>query len=236
MEANSFVSDTYRPIVRWMAEGAVIVVSILAAFALDASWDAWQDRKAEATHLSSLQRDFEETRTRISAIMTTEREAQQLATALLDSRVPSDELDSALFRVLATPTFEPVTVTLDELIASGQLTLIEDEVLRGALAAWPSRVERHQRRESWALDNWNNLGAPYAMRELSLPQIAGGALDGAPQVIYPKDHTAILTDPYFHNIVTLRWIAATDALETLQVVMEDCELILRRLEEVLQQQ
>lgn len=47
---------------RWLVEGAVIVVSILLAFGVDAAWDARQERRAEGVILASLVADFETVR------------------------------------------------------------------------------------------------------------------------------------------------------------------------------
>ena len=49
-----------------VAESAMIVLSILAAFALDAWWDGLQEREAEQAHLAALQADFLETSARLA--------------------------------------------------------------------------------------------------------------------------------------------------------------------------
>jgi hypothetical protein len=47
------------PWTRLVAEGVVIVVSILLAFFVDTSWDRYQERGEERSYLVSLQREFE---------------------------------------------------------------------------------------------------------------------------------------------------------------------------------
>jgi len=215
-----------------VAGGLVIVVSILAAFGLDASWGMLQERETEAAHLLNLRRDFVETSARLSETEEHERRSAELALRLLGSgpSVPPEELDTALFDLWAVPTFEPVTGALGELIASGQLRLIRDELLRSSLAAWDSDVEGYRRREQWSQDNWNLFVAPYIMREMSLAQLAAGALVGGPSNDYPRDHVQLLDDPYFHNLVTHRWIAAQDVLASLVQVRARCDEIIERLE------
>lgn len=177
-------------------------------------------------------RDFVETSARLSETENNEMRSAELALRLLGSGapVPPDELDAALFDLWSLPTFEPVSGALDELIASGELRLIRDESLRSSLAAWDSYVEGYRRWEGWAQDNWNLFVAPYIMREISIAQLAAGALEGGPLNDHPRDHSLLLDDPYFHNLVTHRWIAAQDVLAALHRVRARCDEIIETLE------
>ena len=48
----------WRELPRWLIELAVIVVSILLAFGIDAWWEERQDRREEAEILAGLEREF----------------------------------------------------------------------------------------------------------------------------------------------------------------------------------
>ena len=53
-------ASTRIPWTRILAEGAVIVVSILLAFAIDAAWDATRDRAAQRATLTDLRGELTE--------------------------------------------------------------------------------------------------------------------------------------------------------------------------------
>ncbi len=159
-----------------------------------------------------------------------ERRSSEIASRLLGEGVPDAQLDKELFLLWSISSLEPVAGSLDELISSGQLRLVRDEGLRATLAAWNSHVEHYRRREGWAQDNWNLFGAPYVMREMSLAQLAGEVRAGVPANVHPRDHFALLGDPYFQNLVMLRWLTADDILASLEPLRAEADLIIERLE------
>ncbi len=217
------------------AESAMIILSILAAFALDAWWDGLQEREAEQAHLAALQADFLETSARLAVTEQHEMGVISNARRLLgieDEPVPAGRtLDVMFFEVWSLPALEPVNGAVEDLISSGQLRLIHDERLRSALAAWNSDVEQYQRREGWAQDNWNFLVAPFVTREMSIAQLARGYLEDVPDDLYPRDHSELLSDRHTRNLLVHRWITAKDVLASLQRLRERCDMILARLEE-----
>jgi len=218
-----------------VAESAMIVLSILAAFALDAWWDGLQEREAEQAHLAALQADFLETSARLAVTEQHEMRVISNTRRLLgigDEPVPKGKaLDAMLFDVWSLPALEPVNGSVEDLISSGQLRLIRDERLRSALAAWDSDVEQYQRREGWAQDNWNLLVAPFVTREMSIAQLAKDYLEDLPDDPDPRDHSELLGDRYTRNLLVHRWITAKDVLASLQRLRERCDLILARLDE-----
>ena len=211
-----------------LTESLVIVLSILAAFALDAYWGRRLEREAELSYLEALRSDFTETAARIAETVANEERAATLAGRLLagDQGTSSEELDQMLFDLWALPTLEPVAGAMDEIISSGQLRIIRDDQLRAALAAWPADVEHYRRRESWAQDNWNYLIAPFIMRELSLGQLASGLLGEIPGEAAPLDHSHLMRDRYFRNLVIHRWITTDDVLTALRRLQARDEEIL----------
>ncbi len=52
---------------RFLAEGVIIVASILVAFAIDAWWGGVQDARQQATLIAALKLDLETTKTRLES-------------------------------------------------------------------------------------------------------------------------------------------------------------------------
>jgi len=128
-------------------EGALIVVSILLAFAIDAWWDGRQEGKEEAAVLQGLHAEFRGHQEAITSTLLRYGQAEEDLRWLVrrggsdQDPYPLDSLRWALQWALGSPTFDPPTGTILGLLSSGRLERISRAELRSALAAWPAMVE-----------------------------------------------------------------------------------------------
>ena len=127
---------------RWAIEGAVIVVSILLAFGIDAMWAERQLRIEEQQAITALRADFETNLESVDKIIAAHLEfQQQVATMVRLSpeeirALPQDSI-SEMMLALANPwTFDPVTGTTDALLSSGKLGILRDRELRQSIIAF----------------------------------------------------------------------------------------------------
>ena len=117
---------------RIAAEGAVIVVSILMAFAID-TW--WQDRtKAEEAHalLVSLRVDFQASQSHVEVWLAGNKRILRASTDFLD-QLRNTGIDEELLvpidwlvATIVAPTYSPTDSTLRTAISSGQIELIAE--------------------------------------------------------------------------------------------------------------
>lgn len=132
--------------VRVLAEGAVIVASILLAFGIDAWWEGHGQRGEERQVLLGLQEEFggyadhmvwraERNDGLIARLMTV------LTVDELDESTDVREFDLAFHASIFHGTWDPGSRTRDALVASGRLELVRNEELRAALSAWGSTVD-----------------------------------------------------------------------------------------------
>ena len=138
----------YVPWPRILAEGLVIVVSVLVALGADAWWDGRQDRREEWSRLSAVRVELGDAYASYGDLLATiaartDRIAEVLAQTN-DYDGNEHRLDSLFFRLgpLTDPT--PPTVALDDAISAGALGLIESAEMRRALARYHAAVERVQ--------------------------------------------------------------------------------------------
>jgi hypothetical protein len=135
-----------RSWLRPLLQGLGVTASILLALALDAAWDYRQDRVEEASALRRLRGEFEVNAQRYETALAAHRRILEEARALVGAidRLrgdPSYEApDSLLANLWNWWTYDPLDGTLNSLIASGRLGLIENDSLRTALASWPDLV------------------------------------------------------------------------------------------------
>lgn len=126
-------------------ESVVIVVSILLAFALEAWWDTRGQRQEETQVLENLRDEFQAAGTQLDRYIIVHQATLASIDAILgsvkaahasgESRTEVATVDLA--RTLIAPTFDPRTGTLDGLLASGRLGVLQSEDLRRTLSAWP---------------------------------------------------------------------------------------------------
>jgi hypothetical protein len=139
------------PVGRILAEGMVIVVSILLALSADAWWDRREERREEQGALSQLYEEFLQNRERLAEAESGHRAQRDniinMLTAIAERGYPpgSYELpDSILRGGLGWVEFEPVGGVITSLISSGKIALIRDDSLRVALASWLEEVRQLQ--------------------------------------------------------------------------------------------
>ncbi len=135
---------------RWgrvVAEGLVIVFSILLAFGIEAWWSEQDERDAEAEALAGLRDDFVENLGRLASAMSEHAEVRDASVRVLAmtgpeaSQIVSDlVMDTLVMALIAYPKVFPVTATYDALIASGRIELLESATLRRELARWSTAI------------------------------------------------------------------------------------------------
>jgi len=127
---------------RIVAEGVVIVISILLAFGIDAWWDATLERGLEREYLTRLEADLESGRTRIDLYGTRFSDVadavEQLIGRLASSAPIPDTTELVALAVKAGRTgfssdFLTYDATYQELLSTGNLGVIRDADLRQAL-------------------------------------------------------------------------------------------------------
>ena len=125
-----------------VAEGVVIVLSILLAFGVDAWWDGHRDRVQEETLLSNLLAGFETSRPDLVVRLEGARRMAAGNSAFRDLVGAADAgglatvPDSFVLAVIGGPTYDPSTNAVDAAVASGQIEIIRDPEIQAELANW----------------------------------------------------------------------------------------------------
>lgn len=127
---------------RLLVQVAILVLSILLAFAIDAWWDAHQERSRERDLLLELRDDFRANRPGLESRVTLARRMAEGTGEFLDllGAHAAPEVvtvpHAVIFAALGGPTYEPVTNALDAAVASGDIALLTNGELRAELATW----------------------------------------------------------------------------------------------------
>lgn len=199
---------------RLLAEGFVIVASILLAFGIDAWWDSKNERDQATALAAALVRDFETTRQRFD-------EARQRYEIVLNSMeqilvlaengpVPEAQwarVDTILSRVFySMNTFDPPMGAVETILSSGRLDLFHDENLLAELTRWTSDVADLKTIEQAGSQHFFEHVYPVLAERLELQDLDK---DIPWDVPWPHDPTragTLLSDREFRSVIYMHYV------------------------------
>lgn len=210
--------------VKIVTQASAILVSILLAFAIDSWGEQANLREREREILRALHDDFSGSRIRIRQILLFHEATRELNLRLLQLAINNAELfPSEVDQMLADLSWvdsntHVATGALSSVISGGELTLIRNAELRRILADWSMQLE--------AIDGVKQQGAiffgekwlPFFIDNGSLPQliVLDSTMPGAEtrtetgvplKIPQPIDHSELLLDPRFQNLLaTKNWV------------------------------
>lgn len=208
------------PLKAWMrvvAEAAAIVLSILLAFWIDASWDRRGNRIEAFEVLVGLQREFAGYGERLTREVSIGEGLDPIFTMVLASGPPDfavppppDTIDRVLFWTGVSGTVDAEGGTLAALLTSGRLELIENPELRERLAAWPSVMQ--DIRDNELLIRQYGLAVSSTLVDHRISWSRAWAAGGRSwPVRLPDDvqveegYAELLRDPAFANVLAWRY-------------------------------
>jgi hypothetical protein len=164
------------PWARILAEGTIIIVSILLAFWIDAWWQERIERKESEALIRGLLSDFTASQLHLQEWVAGNKRVLRAADEfLLEIRkTPVGEEMAVrpewLVAAVAAPTFDPTDTSLRTAIATGQIELITDQELRDVLAVWRQQLEDTQEDELLIRGIVVNQLVPILSRQVRLGQ------------------------------------------------------------------
>lgn len=132
---------------RIIAEGSIIVVSILLAFSIDAWWQERVEKKESDALVRALHADFTVSQKHLREWAAGNERVLHAASEFLHQireRPIGEQLEVRqewLIAAVSAPTYDPTDTSLKTAVATGQIELIRDLELRDALALWRQQLE-----------------------------------------------------------------------------------------------
>ena len=135
---------------RWARLGAellVILVGILLALAVDSGWDRRQDERRAGVYLEQLRAeltvtsdDVERALARESGVLSS---AERVLRGVYEPQLPpADSLTGWLARMFTSSSFIPTTSTVEALVATGDIQLVNDDRLRTEIVRYKQASEQ----------------------------------------------------------------------------------------------
>ena len=133
-----------------LRDAALIVVSILIAFSLDAWWDGQSRIAEEREALAALQAELAGSRTELDSVMSFNRSQVEQIDQILDHE------GTGLRALAGGMTFDPSLGAVEAILAGG-LDLIVSPDLRAGIAAWPGVLREIEVDQRIMVDRFNEL-------------------------------------------------------------------------------
>lgn len=202
-----------------LSEGITIVLSILAAFALDSWWDNHTLARDVENGMRAVSEELVEAGTHLDERLAAYEEAigyLSQALELLDSTNPNQAVqvpDKLMAGALYTPTIDPPTGALVAFLDSGLLSAVPDRELRHRIGELPSRFEDGADDEISALSYVNENVRPTLERSMSsadflavlrqMPHYWNLFRDSTPWA-EPSVSVSVVATPELHNAMASR--------------------------------
>jgi hypothetical protein len=231
-QIKGLFSPVKTPLARMLIEVLVIIVSILLAFAIEAWWSEFKERKIEREILLGILEDFQHNSDLLD--VTEEKHIQGWeASNILASMVgPDAELiitdDSCETLILSLQhhyTYDPMTGTLHALINS-DITLIENWELRKSLVSWLDLVEDMNEDEQNQRYHVQQNIHPFLLEQIPLRPILRTEQDDYAISNFQPDYESLLINRYFQNLIELKRRYVSNVLEELDLVRKECDKII----------
>lgn len=233
------------PWLRIGAESAAIVLSILLAFTIDASWDYRQDRMEEREILLGLEDEYDRFVGSLgrragfydSVVVRLE---WLLDASAADANASARRFDQALGTLVGAPTFEFASNVRDGLMASGRLSIIRSEELRSRLSGWDRVRGEVMDNEAVVREYVGAVLVPFlAERDVPIGRSFATWRD-AWGLTHPPDADAVATyrslvaDPRFRILATWRYDWALGSAGDSRDALFEAQAILALIREGLQ--
>lgn len=208
---------------RVVAEGLVIVTSILLAFAIDAWWDRRGERAMERQALVALSEDFAEADSILAVRVAAIDSGAVAAQAIIDlvgpnaDRGRSDSLAVLIPRIIRRPIYEPPMGTLEALLGSGELRLISDMSLRAALASFPSAIADMRETQSFGSNVVFGMLLPFL--DARIPMLDFGLMARG-ESDFSGDPEGLMRSLEFENLAQNRLMGIRFSLLTAETIAQ----------------
>lgn len=219
-----------KAVTQQVANGIAIVLSILIAFGIDASWDQMKAKQEEKRILISFHNEFLANRSSLASVtLKCEDIKSAILTLLNEAATPESYLSKSLVDTLIGTCswfINKSTIEMsasDAIIFGGKLSTISNENLRLKITEWNRDVGLVQLMETQDYDAFIDYWMPFLRKHANLSQISNAITvqPGTGEANYtttvfsgiiPFDHSTLIKEREFQNVLLQRLWVMNDIL------------------------
>ncbi len=196
-----------------IGEIALVVIGILIALQIN----NWNENKSkslrENDYLMALSADFNQTKSEFENNKNEHQTVKVSMKLILDwaesGSVPLDEqprFDSVFGGVFWHPSFDPPLGTIEAILGSGNVDLIENRELVSQLTQWTSFVDNYRSVESRAVDHFYQVIYPFMSERVNLQDLDKGIPTELPWAHDSTDAYLLVSNQGFQNMIYWHWV------------------------------
>ncbi len=233
------------------AEVGLLLLGIILAVTADSLVDERRDRAKERAHLLALRRDFTATDStfRFDLLGIVDQfDHNRALLQLLQGEprsVPVDSLSRLVRKAFLYGDFVPVLATYEDIVNSGELSLLRSDSLRTALAEFSRYIENIAPYLDWPLEHWSTQATPFFTRHFDVTDLYGveahvliggnelPGIDLGPEIVRLRSSEEAFWSREFANLVAVRTIGLEDTRIFVGRALERLARILRLIDSAL---
>ncbi|EED33234.1 hypothetical protein NOR53_742 [gamma proteobacterium NOR5-3] len=225
-DAKGPTEDT-PPVARRLAvEAMVIVLSILAAFSIDAWWDDRQEARARQAMLMAIRSDAIAARTELGRVrsgMADGLEGTAKFLALADGSRPeatdASRIDELSTRLFFTPSFDAPLGSLQALLRGGDLSYVDNPELIERTTRLLALVANLEREQLVLASNVTQITEAMNMLEIDVSRLLARLSRDIRQLpVLPRETTLWrhVSDPRVRSLALTSWVRYESCLSSLE--------------------
>lgn len=223
--------------IRFASEAAVIVISILLAFWIDAWWDNRQARKTEVTVLESIQREVEENRLELDRLLGLNRTQFGRIDGFLGSTpdelrsLPQDSVASWISAIVVTWTYDSDDSAAGLFLGSSAPVTQHARDVRSVLARWVRIVEDMEEEKETVWELGTALASHLALYTTAvahdgrglLYEVAGRLGPGLLAQLRSDDEfvAAVMNKSHYQSVYVRELTQASAVLDSLRALVQE---------------
>ncbi|MFK7953569.1 MAG: hypothetical protein AB8B73_12040 [Ekhidna sp.] len=198
----------------YLLEIIAITLGIWGAYMIE-DWKEERDhRELEATYKESIHKEFADNMTQLQKVTEVNREALQYSEMILRQYTSSQPNIDSISRFISpsfiTYSFDPSQSSIQSLLSTSNLRVIQDEELRRLIVSWSERVKDYKEEETQAINYFFRDMLPYMTKNFNFIALNNGNP--------PADVEMEFINMVMNRITLLRYMISSEdkELENLQ--------------------
>ena len=216
----------------------VVVVGLFIGLQIDTWWETQRESRLEGAYLREIREDFELNRINLDNSIASLESIVRSVLALHEAAIADtssmsvSELNEEFTAISSMPTFIPVDRAFTNLTGSGDLRLIQSRPLKNALADYYAAAELTVLVQNTHEMELVQIYEPYIIANLDYSAVAKTRVADfpLPPAVEPSIILDVLKTRTFRNILTQKWVIATDLLDQHRGMLKRTDNVLRLLE------
>jgi hypothetical protein len=225
---------------RFAVETFVIVGSILLAFAIDALWGEFNDDAQGKALLNALAEDLQQSSALLAISKRDHQRILETSKLVLDygeigtlEESQKSDFENAVGRHFLRTIYSPPLGTIESLLSSGRLDLIDNPNLVPALNQWVAQVDVLAGTQAALRENFYERIYPYLAPRIDLEDLDKGF---ANYVEFPWNQIRtgayeLVDDREFLSMIYMHWVLSQNCLASLRDVEDQLTKLLNLIQE-----